>query len=340
LLRAPFLIFLAVLSTSAGFADTLIVLNKAEATASLIDLNSGAIKATITTGQGPHEAATSPDGKHVLVTNYGNAQAAGSSLTLIDVPNAKVVKTIDLGNYQKPHGVRWLRDGKTALVTAEAQKALLIVDVFGGAVQDAIQTDQTVSHMVAISPDEQRAFVANIGSGNVTVVDLGKRKAVRNIVTGPGAEGIDITPNGKQVWVTNREADTVIVIDSDRLDVIASLPTKSFPIRAKATPNGKHVLVSNARSGEIAVFDTESLKEVQRIQIPLEAGAAEGRLFGDRFGASSVPIGIVIHPDGKRAYVANSNADAVAILDLQEWKVAGTLKAGKEPDGMAYSSLP
>jgi DNA-binding beta-propeller fold protein YncE len=48
-----------------------------------------------------------------------------------------------------------------------------------------------------------------------------------------------------------------------------------------------------------------------------------------------VPIGILVHPDGKRAYVAN--ADVVAIVDLEAWKVVGLLKAGKEPDGMAYS---
>jgi hypothetical protein len=41
-------------------ADTLVVLNKAETTASLIDLSSGEVRATLPTGSGPHEAAVSP----------------------------------------------------------------------------------------------------------------------------------------------------------------------------------------------------------------------------------------------------------------------------------------
>ena len=54
------------LAAPAG-AETLVVLNKSEATASLIDLESGAVRATLPTGNGPHEAAVSPDGRLALV---------------------------------------------------------------------------------------------------------------------------------------------------------------------------------------------------------------------------------------------------------------------------------
>ena len=64
----------------------------------------------------------------------------------------------------------------------------------------------------------------------------------------------------------------------------------------------------------------------------------EGRLFS-QFAGSPVPVGILVHPDGKHAYVANTNADVVTIIDLENWEIAGRLQAGKEPDGMGYSSL-
>ena len=70
-----------------------------------------------------------------------------------------------------------------------------------------------------------------------------------------------------------------------------------------------------------------------------EAKTTEGRLFGDQFGESSVPIGIVVRPDGKRAYVAHTNADKISVIDLGTWKVTGSLTAGKEPDGLAYSTV-
>ena len=328
---------LVLLSQTAAAGGTLVVLNKSEATASLIDLEAGNVVATLPTGEGPHEVAVSPDGRLALASNYGTRVAPGSTLTLIDIPGARVVKTIELGEYRRPHGVAWLQDGKRALVTAEAQKALLTIDVEAGKVAGAILTDQDVSHMVAVLPDGSRAFVANIGSGTVTAIDLSRGKVLAQIPTGKGAEGIDITPDGRQVWVTNRAEDTVSVLDPSGLKSLATLESKAFPIRARATPDGKHVLVSNAKTGDVAVFDTRTRALVRRIGLQAAAVKAEGRLL--EFGDSSVPIGIAIDPAKQRAFVAHANADVISIIDLLTWQPKGTLTAGKEPDGMAYSPL-
>lgn len=44
-------------------------------------------------------------------------------------------------------------------------------------------------------------------------------------------------------------------------------------------------------------------------------------------------------PRGRRACVANANADTVSVVDLDGWAVTGVLRAGKEPDGVAFSPL-
>ena len=332
---------LALLSCAVtAHASTLIVANKSEATVSLVDLPEGKVVATLPVGTGPHEVAVAPGGRLALIANYGvpGPSGAGSSLTLIDVPAAKVLKTIDLGEYRRPHGVLFL-DERRALVTAETNKALLEVDVETGKVIAAVPTGQEVSHMVAVTPDGSRAFVANIGSGSMTAVDLKGRKHLKDVPTGAGAEGIAITPDGKQVWVTNRAADTVTVIDAATLEVLGSLPSAKFPIRAEATPDGKRILVSNAQSGDLSVFSTADRKLERRISLELTAAKeTDSRLMGG-FGSSSVPIGIEIAPDGKRAYVAHANADQISIVDLESWKLAGSLTAGKEPDGMGYSPV-
>jgi YVTN family beta-propeller protein len=317
---------------------TLIVLNKSEATASLIDLATGRVAATVPTGAGPHEVAVSPDGRRALVTNYGREQA-GTTLTLIEVRAGRAERTIDLAPYRRPHGVAWLPGGKRAAVTAEDDRALLVVDVGAGRVAAKIDTGQKVSHMVAVDPSGRRAFVANIGSGSVSVIDLEARRHLKDVPTGAGAEGIDVTPDGRHVWVTNREADTVTVLDAASLEVVKTLPSPSFPIRARVTPQGTHVLVSNARSGDLAVFDARSLRELRRISLKLPAAATEGRLFGGQFGDSSVPIGVLVHPGGRTAWVAHANADLVSVLDLAAWAPTGTLAAGREPDGLGYSPL-
>ncbi|HUO87360.1 MAG TPA: beta-propeller fold lactonase family protein [Thermoanaerobaculia bacterium] len=318
-------------------ADTLIIANKAEATVSLIDLGSGAVVATLPTGVGPHEVAVSPDGRLAVVADYGTGAAPGSTLTVIDVREARVVRTIGLGRYQRPHGLAWIAPDRL-LVTVEAQKALLEVDPGSGEVRWAVETGQEVSHMVAAAPGGTRAFVANIGSGTVTAIDLTAGKKLGDVATGAGAEGIAVGPDGKRVWVTNREADTVSAIDAASLEVVATVTTGAFPIRAEVTPDGRWVLVSNARSGTISVIDAASAEVARTIELGVEAKDGEGRLL--QFGEGSpVPIGIEIAPDGKRAYVTAANADAIAVIDLETWKLVGTLTAGREPDGMGYSTL-
>lgn len=327
-----------------GWQDsgTLLVLNKSDNTVSLIDLASRKVVATVATGVGPHEVAVSPNGKLAVISNYGTQSQPGSTLTVVDIPGKKQLKTIDLDEYRRPHGITWLQANEVA-VTVEGNKALLLVDVSSGKVLAAIATDQNVSHMVVTAPKYHRAFVANIGSGSVTVIDLNEKKRIADIQTGAGAEGIDVSPDQEEVWVTNRAANTVSVIDAASMKVTATLESKDFPIRVKFAPGGKYVLVSNARSGDIAVFNGTTKKEVRRISMEVKASEASSkgaRIFGNQFGQSPVPVGILVARGLGHAFVANTNADVVTMIDLKTWKIVDRLTAGKEPDGLGYSALP
>jgi YVTN family beta-propeller protein len=320
-------------------ADTLLVANKSDATVDLLDLESGKSRATLPTGDGPHEISISGDGRTAVISNYGTRETRGSTLTVVDVVKAEVTRTIDLGRHTSPHGMTWL--SKTTLaVTTEGSEHLLVVDVSQGKIASAIETGQEISHMVAVTPDGKRAFVTNIRSGSVTVIDLGRGEKIRDIRTGDGAEGLAITPDGTQVWVTNRAAGTLSVLDTSTLEIVATIDCRGFPIRVAFTPDGRRALVSCARSGEVVVFDVTGRQELRRSKLNLKnAPDSSTRLFGDRFGQSPVPVGLVIAPDGKSAWVAATQSDVVVIVDTQTLEVRDLLRAGREPDGMALSPL-
>lgn len=323
------------LAPAATAADLLIVLNKSDNTASILDAKTGVARATVTVGKAPHEVEVLADGKTAAVSNYGTREAAGRTLSLIDIGKAESVATIELPEGARPHGLSALSDGRL-LVTAEGLKELLVVDPKTRRVVSRVPTARETSHMVAASPDAKRAYVANIGSGSVTVVDLVEGKVVKDVPTGEGAEGIAITPDGREVWVTNRSADTVSILDTKTLAITATLKAPQFPIRVKITPDGKRALVSCARSGDVAVFDTATKKEIKRIAIDREAvPGSSDRIFSTQFGKSPVPVGLLIATGGKRAWVASTNADVVSAIDLDTLAVVGRLTAGKEPDGLA-----
>jgi YVTN family beta-propeller protein len=319
----------------------LIVLNKSANTAMIIDLKTDQPVSTVPTGEGPHEVAVSKDGKVAVVGNYGIRGKAGSTLTVIDLLSHKVVDTIDLGDFLAPHGMVFLSKGRRFLVTAEVNRSLLLLDMEKKGTDKILKTfptRQQISHMVAVTPDDKVAFTANIVSGSVSVIDLEAKKPVTIIPTGEGAEGIDVSPEGKQVWVTNRAEDTISVIDTASLSVQKTIKCPSFPIRLKFTPGGREVLVSAARSGELVFIDAKTYKEVHRLPFKLEASEdSKARLFKDQFKRSPVPIGILIHPTGKWAYVAAAYADNVAVVDIKKRKLVKWIATGKEPDGLGFT---
>ncbi|MCH7493760.1 hypothetical protein IIA16_03500, partial [bacterium] len=77
-------------------------------------------------------------------------------------------------------------DGQRIVVTSEVAKKLLIVDLAKGEVLKAIDTEGELSHMVVLSPDGRRAYVANLGSSSISVIDLESGTFIARIATGAG----------------------------------------------------------------------------------------------------------------------------------------------------------
>ena len=316
--------------TQAAMAGTLIVLNKSDHDAALVDPSSLKILAKLPTGMGPHEVATTRDGRTAYVANYGafavfrdeeeRRMEPGNTITVLDLNERKVKSTIVLGKYTRPHGIWVSRDASRLWVTCEGEQAVLELDAKSGDIQQVWSTRQRVSHMIVPTPDEQKLYIANIGSGSVTVIDR-ESGSVRSITTDEGAEGIDVSPDGREVWVTNRGADTISIIAVESDSIIASLESGgTMPIRLKFTPDGKQAWVSNARSNTVTVFDAESRKLLATIEV------------------GAVPVGIQMTPNGERAFVANTNDDRVTVVAVQGRKVLDTFTTGSEPDGMAWAN--
>ena len=91
-----------------NLTGTVVVVNQQSDSVTLIDLKTMEAYRHVPVVGGPHEAAASPDGRSVVVTNY-NKQGVGQQKTLsvLALPSGDTIKTIDLGEYRAPHDVRW-----------------------------------------------------------------------------------------------------------------------------------------------------------------------------------------------------------------------------------------
>ena len=329
---------LGAISAAEAQGPALVVLNKNEASASIISLADGRTIATMPVGDGPHEVAVSPDGNWAVAANYGG-RTAGNSLTVLDLRNRRAVRTIDLGTYARPHGIAWLPDGKRVVVTSEQARAVVIVDVPNGKVDRTISTGQP-GHLLTLAKDGHHVYTANIAAGSVSLIDLDKGTVVKTVVTGKGPEGNDLSPNGRELWAADRTLNRITILDANTLDSLATIPTGEFPNRVHFTPDGHWVLVSNIRSGTVDVIDAASRRTVDHIAFAFDSTQANPTMLG-AMGRTPQPEGILIAPDGRRAWIALSAMNRLAEVDIPTRRVLRYLTTGQEPDGMGYvASLP
>ena len=307
-------LLLAALASPALASPTLIVGNKGEDSISFVDLATGREVARRETGPNPHEIAASPDGKRVAVVAYG-----GGSIDIFDVPSRERIRSLELAPNSGPHGIAWLPDGRI-LATTERARTLSIVAPDLASVA-TIPTGQAGSHMLAVSPDHRRAFVANIGSGTVSVIDLVSGRKLRDVQVGSRPEGIAVTPDGRQLWVSEVGGDAVHVFDAASLRRLAKLGTGKQPIRVAISPDGRVAVTSNFGDGTLSLFDTATLRSLRTIRV---SGQPESGQVTILFGA-----------DGRRLYVAETGIDRIAEVDVETGRVLGRLPAGKNGDGLA-----
>jgi YVTN family beta-propeller protein len=140
------------------------------------------------------------------------------------------------------------------------------------------------------------------------------------IPVGKGSEGFDVSPDGKEIWVANAQDGTISVVDLAAKKVVQTLDANVRGAnRLKFTPDGKLVFVSTLGGPDLVVLDGMTRKEVKRV--PIGPGAA----------------GILMQPDGQRAYVSCTPDDYIVVIDLRSLAVTGKINAGKQPDGLAWA---
>ena len=106
------------------------------------------------------------------------------------------------------------------------------------------------------------------------------------------------------------------------------------------TPDGKWALVSNIQSGNVSIIDTKARRIVDSITFKLDSSRVNPTMLG-RMNGSAQPLGILMAPDGSKAWIALAAQDQIAEVDLKTRKVIRYINTGREPDGMGYlSTLP
>jgi len=310
-----------------NLTGTVVVVNQQSDSVTLIDLKRMEAYRHVAVVGGPHEAAASPDGRSLLVTNY-NKRGVGQqkTLSLIALPSGDTLKTIDLGEYRAPHDVRWV-DATRVVVTAEGSQALLLVNVENGAIERVFKTNLALSHMLALTADRSRLYCSNMRDGSVSAFDFKTGEKIKDVKTGKESEGVGVTADGRWVWTGNRAEDTISIIDTRTLEVTKRITSPGFPYRVQFTPNGRFALLPHAQASSLVVADVAAQSLVKSIRLGLTKVA------------EPETAGVFPHPDNRHAFVTVRNDNSMLVLDLESGATLGRVEVQNAPDGVTYSPV-
>ena len=321
-----FLIAVATAQTTPKQA--LLVLSKTDHTLAIVNPTTLKVVARVPVGPDPHEVIASADGRMAYVSNYGFGKY--HTLARIDLIHHKQLSYVDLGPLTGPHGLDFVHG--EVWFTAEGAKAIGRYNPATGKVDWIMGTGQNRTHMLHVFADLQRIVTTNVASGTVTILDHtmvhkgpmpgppGGDWNETVVKVGNGSEGFDVSPDGKEMWVANAEDGTVSVIDLKAKKVVATLDANvPSANRLKFTLDGKLALVSVLRGPDLVILDGSTRKVVKRL--PIGHGAA----------------GVLMDPNGKRAYVSCGPDNDVAVIDLKTLTVVGHVYPGGNPDGLAWA---
>jgi len=297
--------------------DLLLVADKQEDAVYFLNADTLQVEGRVEVGRGPHEITILPTLNRAYVTNYEGSP----SISIIDINSRREIYRSSLRHLERPHGIVPSHDGKWLYITVEANLAVLQMDPRNGEPLQTIETGQRFTHMVVASPVGKRLYTSNLGSGNVSVIDLTSNQLIQHIETGNGTEGIALTPDGTELWVTNRASDTVSILNTQSLEVFATITVEGFPIRVEISPDGSIAVVSSAEAGEVTIIDVSSKQALARV------------------GVGEFPVGVEISPDSQRAFIGNSRSGSISVIDLLNYQVTNVVKFGRGPDGMAYLAI-
>jgi YVTN family beta-propeller protein len=274
------------------------------------------------------DGALSPDGRIVYV-------ATNSSVAVIDVASGTVVASLPVqysGPIAATEGFVYAANS-TGTADGQITSSIAVLDVAARQVVKTIPTTGQPRRMAVAADGSVVYLTLNGPPDSLVVVDSTSNAIAATIAAGNGLSGITIarapqflptptvlprptpTPGSfsgpaERVYVVSSGARTLSVIDGTSYELVSTLslagPTRGPPQDVAVTPDGRAAYVVFAT--QVVVLDAATGEVTASIPNP------DG--YFDR---------IAMAPDGTFAYVGNSAASSIAVLDTRANGIIATI---------------
>jgi YVTN family beta-propeller protein len=227
----------------------------------------------------PVEAAATPDGKYVYVSNYsmyGPGFREGSDsctpgdgypnsfVYRIDTTALQVDQVIEVGAVPKYLAVT--PDGATLLVTNWCSYDLSVVSTAAAAEVQRIPIGR-YPRGIAVSPDSRVAWIAVMGSTHLAGIDLTTYSVSGRTEVGGGPRHLQISPDGAFLYVTLNRDGVVAKVDAATGATVAAVHTGQAPRSAVLSADGTALYVVNYESDTVTKLATADMSVLQTVEV-------------------------------------------------------------------------
>jgi YVTN family beta-propeller protein len=185
-------------------------------------------------------------------------------------------------------------------------------------------------HMVMMSPDGRYVVTGGTRANKAFIIDSRTLELVKIIPTDIAPEHLAFSPDSRWYYQGNPDGDSISVIDMQSLSKIKTIPGFAEPLNITFTADGSKAYVGNYGAHWVGVIDVrrhELLKKIQIADVPGVAKLDPGRYLSEIKGINmAVPT-----VDGRYLYAADSDLNAVGVIDTRTDKVVKVIRVGKDP---------
>jgi DNA-binding beta-propeller fold protein YncE len=264
---------------------TVLVVNSAGASLSVVDLATHRELRRIPVLREPHHVALTPDGAGLLV-----GDTVANQVLDLDPVTFALRRRYAISD---PYQLGFSPDGRVLTVTGLARNQVDIYDAGTMHLLHRFALASMPSHL-AYSPDSSMVFVslqgsdrlaaldlramtvrweakvgrtpagvmwhdggvlvANMGEDDISVVDPVDGATLRRVRTGMGAHNLFLSPDGRTIWVNNRVAGTTTALDAATLAVRRTYRVPGGPDDIAFAPDGA-LWITQRFARSVAVLD-------------------------------------------------------------------------------------
>jgi DNA-binding beta-propeller fold protein YncE len=238
----------------------------------------------------------SPDGSRLFVSI-----PASGRVVIIDTKSWEQEKLLETGRAAGRLGLQpdghylWVADG--ADPRGDGSSGVTVIDADALRVAAHIDTGRG-RHALAFDNDSTLAFVTNLESGTVSVVDVRSLRKVRDCLTGQTPVSVEVSTRSGWAYVAHEGEGGVAAVDGQTGSVAARVTLAPGLSQFRIAPGGRYGLVLNPARKELSVFDVSTHRVIQHANFRYEPG---------RLAFSET-----------MAYVVHRDSPAVSLLPLAQ----------------------